>query len=264
SYITHIHDIGPFQANFSRIPGLKWLEKRNAQKAKLILCGAESVKKEISKYMEVSDEKIRNISCAVDEKYKPDKNVGLKAKKELGLKGPVLYYVGRIAFYKGVEDIIKAYQAAKKVIPELNLVIGGKPTLKMQDKVARWKHEYPEVKFVGLVPDEKMVAYYNMADIFVTYSYAAEGWGMTPVEALSCGTPVICSNMPAYKEVLQDKAIFVEPQQPDLLAQSFVKYIKSEDLRKQVVEESQEFLKRYSWKEVGNRVEKVYQEYLDL
>ena len=46
-----------------------------------------------------------------------------------------------------------------------------------------------------------------MADIFITYSYAAEGFGLTPVEAIACGTPVICSSLPTFKEVLQDNAI---------------------------------------------------------
>ena len=261
-YLTHIHDVGTFQASFTKIPGLKYMEKKNAQKAEHIMCCAESARLEISKYMEVPAEKITSVSSAIDPSFKPQPSRAAELKSELGIDGPVIYFVGRIAFYKGVDDIIKAFYNAKQQIPDLNLIVGGKPTLKMEPKVAQWKEKYPEVHFAGMIPDELMPAYYTMADAFITYSYASEGFGLTPVEALSCKTPVICSTLPAYREVLQEYATFVEPQRPALLSEAIVSNLRNDDEVRQKVEDAQDFIQRYTWPEVGDRVEAVYQNYL--
>jgi len=261
-FIATIHDVGPFQTNFSRLPFVKWVERKNAQDAKRIITCAESNRAEISKYMGAEIAKIFNVNSAVDPKFKPEPQKAKALREKLNLKGPVIYYVGRIEFYKGIADILAAYKLAKKDIPDLNLVIGGGATLTMQETVESWKREYPEVNFVGIVPDEEMSTYYSMADVFCTYSYASEGFGLTPVEALNCGTPVIASTMPAFKEVLQKYAYFVEPQQPQLLAQQFIQFFKNLDQGKQLVKDAQLFLQRYTWKNVGDLVENVYQGYL--
>lgn len=257
-YVTHIHDVGPFQASFSAIPGLKWLEKKNAQTASKIMCGAQSAKKEISHYMNVNLDKIEVVSVGIEPGFQPAPKKGQELKENLGLDGPVMFFVGRIAFYKGVDDIIKAYNLAKKEIPDLRCVIGGKPTLKMGPAVERWKHDNPDVYFAGVIPDEELPTYYSMADMFITYSYASEGFGITPVESLSCGTPVICSNLSAYKEVLQDQAVFVEPQNPKLLAKNIIEQVKNPEIGLEKVRSAGPLLQKYSWKEVVNRIESVY------
>ncbi|MBN2157329.1 MAG: glycosyltransferase family 4 protein [Candidatus Lokiarchaeota archaeon] len=261
-YVTHIHDVGPFQTSFSAIPGLKWLERKNARKATKIMCGAQSVRTEISEYMNVDKNKITVVSVGIDPQFKPEPKKGEILKEKLRLKGPVMFYVGRIAFYKGVDDIIKAYHIARKEIPDLSCVIGGKPTIKMEPIVEKWKDENPGVQFVGIIPDEDLPTYYSMADMFVTYSYASEGFGITPVESLSCGTPVICSDLPAYKEVLKNQATFVQPRNPSLLAEQIVKHVKIPEMGIDKVKSAAPLLQNYSWKEVVNRIESVYSEYL--
>ncbi|MHA1338901.1 MAG: glycosyltransferase family 4 protein [Promethearchaeota archaeon] len=262
-FVTHIHDVGPFQAKFTSIPGLKWLEKQNARKAKLIMTCSESTKHEISQYMKVEESKIYNVSSAIDPHFKPEPQKAEELKNKLGLNGPVIFYVGRIAFYKGIDDIIKAYKIAKKQFPDLNLVIGGSPTLKMKEIYEKWRKEYKDIIFTGRIPDELLPAYYSMADIFTTYSYASEGFGLTPVEALACGTPVICSNLPAYKNVLKEYATFVEPRKPELLANAFIEQLKNPDIGLQKVKGAENLLKIYSWPNVADNVEHVYKIYLE-
>ena len=222
------------------------------------MCGAQSARKEISHYMDVNLDKIEVVSVGVGSEFKPVPQKGQELKEKLGIKGPVMFYVGRIAFYKGVEDILKAYKIAKKEIPDLKCVIGGKPTLKMETAVEQWKHDNPDVIFTGIIPVEDLPIYYSMADMFITYSYASEGFGITPVESLSCGTPVICSNLSAYKEVLQDQAVFVEPQNPKILAKNIIDQAKNPEIGLEKVRTAGHLLQNYSWKEVVNRIESVY------
>jgi len=262
-YITQIHDVGPFQAKFVKIPGLKWLEKKNAQKSKLITTCSESNVEEISYYMKVPKSKIFVVLDGIDPIFQPYPQRGKELKEQLKIKGPTILYVGRIAFYKGVEDIIKAYRIAKKEIIDLNLIIGGLPELKMKKIYENWKNNYKDVMFVGKIPEELLPIYYSMADIFTTYSFASEGFGLTPVEALKCGTPVICSNLPAYKSVLKEFAIFVEPRKPELLAQAFINQLKNPDIGIQKVKDASNLLKLYTWENVVDNLENVFRIYLE-
>ncbi|MCP4760468.1 MAG: glycosyltransferase family 4 protein, partial [archaeon] len=233
------------------------------KKAKKIMCCAESARSEISKFMDVPIEKITNVSSAVESFFKPLPKKSVELKEKLGIDGPILFYVGRIAFYKGVDDIIQAYNIAKKKIPDLNLIIGGKPTFKMIDEVEKWKKENPGIFFTGMIPDEEMPIYYSMANIFITYSYASEGFGLTPIESLNCETPVICSSLPAYKEVLQDFGTFIEPRKPELLVKEIINHLDNPDPIHEKVKSAKNFLKQYTWKEVAKRVESVYLQYIE-
>ena len=160
-------------------------------------------------------------------------------------------------------DIIKAYKIAKERLPNLNLLIGGRPDYTMQDTYEHWISKYKDIKFLGYIAEEEIPIYYTMADVFVTYSYASEGFGLTPIEAIACGTPVVCSSNLAYKEVLQDNALFVRAKRPDLLAKAIVKLLEEESQVAMMVKKAQGFIKKYSWEHVGEKLEKVYLQFLN-
>jgi glycosyltransferase involved in cell wall biosynthesis len=103
-----------------------------------------------------------------------------------------------------------------------------------------------------------------MGDIFITYSSSSEGFGLTPLEALSCGTPVICSSILVYKEILQKNALFVPPKSPLKLAERIITLLNNKDLRRNLVDNGQKFVKKYSWNAVGKRLENEYMKFITL
>ena len=263
-FISTIHDLGPFETKFTKIPIEKYLIKYVVEKSSYITTCSEFIRKEIKHYIpKAYINNIFNLYSAIEDKYKPFPHEAQKLRKELKLEGPVILYVGRIAKYKGVDDIIKAYKLAKKEVPNLNLVMGGKPDFSMEKIYQEWKQKYKDIRFVGFVSEEEIPFYFSMGDIFVTYSYASEGFGLTPIEAIACGTPVICSSMVAYKEVLQDNAIFVPPRNPQQLARELVKLINDDSKREDLIKKAQIFIKRYSWDSVGKKLENVYYKFLN-
>jgi glycosyltransferase involved in cell wall biosynthesis len=133
----------------------------------------------------------------------------------------------------------------------------------MEKKYKEWKKKYKEIHFIGFVEEKELPYYYTMADIFITYSYASEGFGLTPIEAIACGTPVICSSMVAYKEILQDNAIFVPPKNPQHLAEEIVKLLKDEVKYKNLINNAQNFIRKYTWDSVGKKIEQAYLKFLD-
>lgn len=263
-FITTIHDMGPFETSFTKIPIERYLIKSVVQKATVITTVSDFIKKEIKYFVpKVDNDKIYIHYNGIEEKFKPYPKEAEILKEKLKIKGPVLLYIGRIAFYKGVEDIITAYKIAKKKVPDLNLVIGGKPDFQMEKKYEEWKTKHKDIHFIGFVNEQELSYYYSMGDIFITYSYASEGFGLTPIEAIACGTPVICSSMVVYKEILQDNAIFVPPRNPPQLAQEIVNLLRDESKSKYLIENAQSFIKRYTWDSVGKKLERAYFKFLN-
>lgn len=262
-FIATIHDLGPFETRFTKIPIEKLLIKYVIKKATIITTVSKFIKKKIEYFFPKNNpDKIFNHYSAIEKNFKPYPFEAQKLKQKLDIEGPILFYVGRIAHYKGVDHIIKAYQIVKNRNPNLNLVIGGLPDFTMEKTYNKWKEKYDDIHFVGFIAENELPYYYSMGDIFITYSYASEGFGLTPIESLACGTPVICSSMSAYKEVLEDNAIFVPPKRPDLLAKEIIKLLENNNLRLELVQKSQEFIKRYTYTALGEKVEKIYQKFL--
>jgi glycosyltransferase involved in cell wall biosynthesis len=262
-FIITIHDLGPFETQFTKIPIEKYLTKLVVKKSSIITTVSNFIKKEINYFMPKTNiEKIYTHYNGIEEKFFPHPQEASLLKEKLNIKGPVLLFIGRIAFYKGVDDIITAYRIAKKSIPDLNLVIGGKPDFQMLKIYEGWKQQHKDIHFVGYIEDREIPYYYSMGEIFITYSYASEGFGLTPVEAIACGTPVICSSMLAYKEVLQDNAIFVPPKNPDQLAIEIINLLKDKVKREELIRKAQKFIERYTWNSVGKKLEEVYYKFI--
>ena len=80
--------------------------------------------------------------------------------------------------------------------------------------------------------------------------------------AIACGTPAICSSLKVYKEILQNNAVFVPPNNPQLLAKGIIRLIKDNDFRKNLIDKGQKFVKRYSWDAVGKKLEEAYRHLL--
>ena len=262
-FIATLHDLGPFEPTFSLIHIEKYLFKAVAKKAKFLTTCSEFIKNEINLHIPTVDiKKTYNLYSAIEDKFRPYPKEAQKLKEKLGIQGPILLYIGRIALYKGVQYLISAYKIAKKTIPDLNLVIGGKPDFYMEKYYKSWKQNYKDIHFIGFISEEDIPIYYSMGDIFVNYSYASEGFGLTPLEAIACGTPVICSSIFPYKEVLKDNAIFVTPKNPELLATEIINLIKDDSLKRKIVRKAQEFIERYTWEAVGKKLETIYREFL--
>ncbi|MFW9950711.1 MAG: glycosyltransferase, partial [Candidatus Thorarchaeota archaeon] len=177
---------------------------------------------------------------------------------KLGLKGPIILSLGRIASYKGVEHIIRAYKITKTVIPQLNLIIGGSPDFIMKDKYEQWMKKHKDVIFTGYLEENEVPIYYTMADIFINYSSSSEGFGLTPLEAIACGTPVICSDLKVFREVFQDKVQFVQPNDPEKLAKTIQDLINNDNLKLKLIKDSKSLLQIYSWSNSGERFEQLY------
>ncbi len=138
-----------------------------------------------------------------------NKNVkGSKIIKKYNLKNKkVLLYVGRIAPHKGIHLLMEAFNTVKKEIPNLKLLIVGKPTFNSYfRKLKRMADK--NVVFTGFVEDKELPYYYAACNLYVTAS-SWEGYNLPAAEAQACGKKVVAFNIGSHPEVVKN-GILVE------------------------------------------------------
>ena len=135
-------------------------------------------------------------------------------KKRYGIDAPYIYYLGNFKPHKNVQALIGAYARLEASLRDrFTLVIGGRED--------RWFSERQNlvvdlgvadrVRFIGQVDEADMPGLYSGAELFV-FPSIYEGFGLPPLEAMACGTPVLCSNRTSLPEVVGDAGRIVDPE----------------------------------------------------
>ena len=245
---------------------LKYILKRNAKNAIRIITPSQEVKNELSRvYPAINPNIITPINNGINyEIFHPNIDRDI-IRNRYSLKGLVLLYLGRIAKYKGIEQILKVYEILRNEFNDLSLIIAGSPTSRMQSDYKTWQKEYPNVIFPGRIPDEEVPLYYGAADCFITYSYAGEGVGLTLAEAMACGTPVVCSDLPAYREVVRTHGVLVSPNHLEALIHNLRNSLQDQGKRKQLSENSPRYVKtKFNWESTARQHIQVYEEIFQM
>ena len=161
--------------------------------------------------------------------------------------------------------LIDAFSRLRKQgFEHLKLLIIGDEISKHQSlrrEVHRLKlHKY--VRFFGFVPFETLAALYRLAGLFV-FPSLYEGFGLPPLEAMACGTPVVTSNVSSLPEVVGDGALLIDPYDPDSIADGMRQVLTDEGLRQALRARGFAQVRRYSWDDSVRRVRDVYREVLE-
>ena len=136
------------------------------------------------------------------------------------LQGEFALYVGNVKPHKNVERLLDAFHLVRRSgLDHLKLVVIGDEISKyaaLRRAVHRYNlHKY--VRFLGFLPDETLAVVYRLASVFV-FPSLYEGFGLPPLEAMACGTPVVTSNVSSLPEVTGDAALLVDPYSAEEIA----------------------------------------------
>ncbi len=113
------------------------------------------------------------------------------------------------------------------------------------------------VRFLGHVSPEDLLGLYNAAQVLVHPAFY-EGFGLTPLEAMACGTPVIVSNSSSLPEVVGDAALLVEPTDVDGLAVAIWRVLSDTALREQMVKKGLQRARSFSWQKTAQETLEIY------
>jgi glycosyltransferase involved in cell wall biosynthesis len=229
--VVIIHDLIPLLYEAYRNPGripnriyfknLAGMAVRNADR---IITISQHSKKDIMKVFGVPEEKIAVITLAADRVFRQI-DYGLSdVLSKYQIDGNFIFYFGNFKPHKNVRALIEAYHKfPDQIKEEYRLVLGGK-----KDRCAQALIELSQnlgledrVLFTDFVPKEDLPYLYNAAEVFV-FPSLYEGFGLPPLEAMACGTPVIAFKIASLPEVIGDAGILLDPCGPDELAETIV------------------------------------------
>jgi glycosyltransferase involved in cell wall biosynthesis len=235
---------------------LKW----TVRSADRIITTSNFVKHDLRRFdYAKKDQAIDLAPSGVTNIFKPlcnhDKELLEKIKIKYNLPDSYLLFAGRINTRKNIETLIKSMEFVHD--KKISLVIAGKknwkaPHLKklMTDNKIR-----PRIFFTGSVADEELSAIYALATIFCFPSFA-EGFGLTPLEAMASGIPVIVSNTTAMPEICGSAALYADPADPKDFADKINELSANKLLYEQKSQEGLAWSKNYTWKRTAEGIMK--------
>ena len=171
-----------------------------------------------------------------------------------------LVYVGRLYPEKSIQTLIKAMPAVIKKHPNALAVIVGRGYLRPKlEKLAENLGIKNEVKFLGGVDDNDLIKAFNLADIFISPSLA-ELEGMTVLEAMACGKPIITTSakMNAARFFVDGNGFLFEPENPADLAERIDTLLSDEKLRTEMAAASLKKSKQYDIHQSVEKLESLY------
>ncbi|MBX4266149.1 glycosyltransferase family 4 protein [Clostridium estertheticum] len=228
-----------------------------------IITVSEFSKRDILKYFPIDESKIFVTPLAADSKYTPLDKLHCKnfLEKAYNLNNPFLLYIGGFSERKNVASAITAFSKVYKDLSEnYDLVIvgdyrdSGQKLMKLTNELNMLSH----VIFSGFVPEEHLPLFYNSCAALIYPSFY-EGFGLPPLEAMNCGTPVIASNLTSIPEVVGDTGILINPYDIEGIALAIGNLLSSENLRSELSAKALLRAKQFSWQNTAGHTLKVYE-----
>jgi glycosyltransferase involved in cell wall biosynthesis len=237
-----------------------------AKRANMVLTDSETSKWDIVRLLDIPAERVLVIHLAADDIYQPvlDEHRLAETRRKYNLPESYLLYLGGFDQRKSVPTLLRAFaQLAKD--PRFFLVVAGNLPEKGSDFFPDPRpivHELgieKRVVFTGWMPEEDKPALYSGARALI-FPSLYEGFGLPPLEALACGTPVIASNRGSLPEIVGDGGLLLEPDDVEGLATAMEKLLNDDTLREDLRQKGLAHAARFSWEKTAGETLELYQE----
>lgn len=252
------------------------IERRLVQDADRIIAECPQDEDDQVEHYAADPMKIRVIPCGFDENelWPVEQSVARHA-IDYRSDEPLVLHVGRMVPRKGIDTAIAGFARLvhRHGVKARMLIVGGdsnRPDPEITPEIGRLRAVAEaegvgrRVQFTGRRPRMILRHYYSAADVFVTTPWY-EPFGITPVEAMACGVPVIGSSVGGIKYTVADRqtGFLVPPRDPDALAQRLCDVLTDRQLRANLSREAVRRVKRlFTWRKVASAIADVYEEVL--
>ncbi len=250
SQVVTIHDASPldhpewFAPLYARWYG--WLIPRLAQRVRRVITGSQFARNRLLAHCRIPPSRLTVIPPGVDRsRFAPQPATAVAAIRQSYDLPPIyLLFVGSLEPRKNLARLLEAWQRTSAELPDAALVLAGAPGRVF--KGAGLPGVAPGVRRLGRVPETHLPALYSGATAFVIASLY-EGFGLTALEAMACGTPVLASTAGALPEVVGDAALLFDPLDTSAIAASLSRALKDADLRRRAAPASLAQAATFSW-----------------
>ncbi len=239
-----------------------------ARKADHLVTVSKYVKTQIMETLGIPASKNSVTHCGVGAQFRPagTQQEHQAAAQSIGVRSPYILYAGNLKPHKNVSTLLRAFAKLRrsKNFSHSLLILGND---------ARWGNSTIEessrlgirdfVVFVPYVSPQLLPNIYAAADLLVMPS-TVEGFGLPVLEAMACGTPVVCSNAASIPEVAGDAALYFNPASHEELAAQIEHVLTSSDLRASLKSKGLQRAKQFSWMQFTRKHMDLYHELLGL
>jgi glycosyltransferase involved in cell wall biosynthesis len=245
--VVTIHDVIPLlfpEFHKNQYFYFKWLLGIALKKARIIITPSSHTKELISKLYNIPTRKIDLIPNGIPDYF-------LENDEEKSLKEEYIIYAGRICPMKNIKGIVEAFYEIKELTPhKLVFIGGGREEFKKEIQAGRLPKKVLDDERIiikGYVDEGEMNKLMKKAALLIFPSFY-EGFGLPPLEAMACGTPVVASSSASLPEVCGNAAHYVNPYDSSDIANGIISVIKDENYSKELVGKGRERIKLFSWK----------------
>ena len=265
--VVTIHDLIPLlvrdhapRSRKSRVlPVFRRLLVEIVRRADLVITVSESTRLDVLRALAVAPERNARI-VAIPEGVSPEYRPAIKRPRAV----PVILYVGRRDPYKNLPLLVEAVGRLKADGVRARLRVVGPPDDRYPEAPRRAR-EFgldADIDWVGYVTSEELLREYQQADVFCLPS-RYEGFGLPVLEAMACGTPVVCGNKGSLTEVAGDAALLVDPDDADRIAQALRRVLADPETAARLSTKGLERAAMFTWEETARRTLDAYRQAMD-
>lgn len=267
-HVVHFH--GPWADESNRefasrgiVFAKRWIERRVYRSADRFIVLSESFREILSRNYAIPVEKITVIPGGVEVQHFQPTGTRMEARQRLGWprEGRVLFCVRRLVNRMGLDHLIRAFAELRNEFPDLRLVIGGRGPLQAElTQQIQAAGLAERIRLAGFIADSELPSAYTAADFSIVPSQALEGFGLTAIESLACGTPVLVTPVGGLPETVQglDPSLILAGSDEAAIATGLRRALNqplpSPTACRNFAREN------FAWEPISRRIDRVYEE----
>lgn len=242
---------------------LDWSTRHSANTATRVIAVSHATAHDLTLLNGIPADKIRVVHSGVDPQLAPvtDEARIRALRTRLGVEGPFVLHVGSLQPRKNLTRLVEAFDRVKDAVPGLQMVLAGRRGWAYQpifDRISQLGLA-DRVLVPGYVADEDLATLYSAASVYA-FPSLYEGFGFPALEAMACGTPVVCSNVASLPEITGDAALSFAPTDVVGMANALHRVLTDPVLHADLGARGTRQAARFTWEAAGRETLNVLEE----
>ncbi len=262
--VTSVHDFSfILHKDFHLKESIAYFENnffQNLYRSDMIITGSNYSKQEILERTNFTEDKIRVIYHGIDHNlFKVYQDIELNFE----LPSKFILSVGTVEPRKNLLGLLKAYNLLDEQLKkEYKLILVGFKGWENSEIMELMNQNKESIEYLGFISDEELAKVYNLATCFLFPSFY-EGFGLPPLEAMACGTPVVSSNSSSLPEVGGDAVVYCDPYSIEDIKNKIEMVLINSELQQTMVSKGLKQAKKFSWEKSAQEHKELFDEVLN-